>query len=594
MKKKYILTIFLLLFFISYFSTFCLGKENELLPHFYIPRKIVFSDVDLKTLIDLSVLVEGEPRTAFFFNQEGLFEQIKNSVDEIFLKGVADEDIEEKLPQVVVESSFSQCKQGILDGYMLLLALRKEEKEKGRTKDNYQLFDKCLLFASKRILEMKDCKKLNERIDNYEENMNCSLIQLEKLENNEKQKYFSFWMKAGETLFDHQILVENMQRMDSGDKERMRYILRQLQGKLDKLKRSFVFSNFSYHFDAPKEGEYEIYVRKALSENSPEFELETFKMKWLYIANEQFKKGINYYSVPNYDYDVNLIDNSLRVIDYSPNTVYKVSFEYRADEGNQYFTINEGKQGRLLTVYLPKTQEKRKYETFFRSSTGVSKAFFTFSVQELYDLKIEKVEIPELIARNISHENNVKEFPKIDFAKINPTRYRLKIVGIKFPFFLVFSENYHSGWKIFLSNNSSNNKWENDGFWGLLGGTARKLSLLFPKEGDFKIEKGYFDEQIKEGTQSMSFLNSSIFNTWGSEALSDDSHLLVNNYTNSWYILPEKIMNKEEIELIIEFKPQRLLYLGLFLSLIGVVLITVFVTIRTRKGKARLILEKLV
>lgn len=43
--------------------------------------------------------------------------------------------------------------------------------------------------------------------------------------------------------------------------------------------------------------------------------------------------------------------------------------------------------------------------------------------------------------------------------------------------------------------------------------------------------------------------------------------VLVNDYTNAWYIIWEDAGGVEDYELIIEFRPQRLLYIGLGISL---------------------------
>jgi hypothetical protein len=47
----------------------------------------------------------------------------------------------------------------------------------------------------------------------------------------------------------------------------------------------------------------------------------------------------------------------------------------------------------------------------------------------------------------------------------------------------------------------------------------------------------------------------------------DVDHLLVNGYANSWYIEPEDVGGAKDYELMVEFWPQRLLDLGLALSL---------------------------
>ena len=78
----------------------------------------------------------------------------------------------------------------------------------------------------------------------------------------------------------------------------------------------------------------------------------------------------------------------------------------------------------------------------------------------------------------------------------------------------------------------------------------------------------YFDGEIKEGTHRNTFLEKATFETWGKKPIADERHYLVNGYANSWYITPEDAGGKENYELIVEFWPQRLFYVGLGISLI--------------------------
>jgi len=75
----------------------------------------------------------------------------------------------------------------------------------------------------------------------------------------------------------------------------------------------------------------------------------------------------------------------------------------------------------------------------------------------------------------------------------------------------------------------------------------------------------------------MTFLEPATFETWGLKPIADDRHYLVNGYANSWHITPEDAGGAEDYELVVEFWPQRLFYLGLFIS--GLTLFRVIVNI---------------
>ena len=222
----------------------------------------------------------------------------------------------------------------------------------------------------------------------------------------------------------------------------------------------------------------------------------------------------------------------------------------------------------------------------------------------LEDLRVEPVWEPEVVLRSKTADNaDIKnadnadredtdkadeegadektQIPKITFVKINPTKYRIKVEGAKEPYTLVFSESFHEGWRLYADNADKENTDNAD--YG-------------------EIVANYFDGQIKEGTHRNTFLEPATFETWGKEPIAQDNHLLVNGYANSWYINPsqvcegadnalntdnadrkntdkadEKSADKADIcdsnadgsydmELIVEFWPQRLFYIGLFIS----------------------------
>jgi hypothetical protein len=136
-----------------------------------------------------------------------------------------------------------------------------------------------------------------------------------------------------------------------------------------------------------------------------------------------------------------------------------------------------------------------------------------------------------------------KEVPKITFVKVNPTKYRVKVEGAKGPYTLVFSESFHTGWRVYKVQ-SSNVKVQN---------------------GYDDIVTTYFGGDIKERTHQDTFLEPATFETWGERSI-DVDHLTVNGYANSWYIEPADVGGAEDYELIVEFWPQRLFYMGIFIS----------------------------
>ena len=146
-----------------------------------------------------------------------------------------------------------------------------------------------------------------------------------------------------------------------------------------------------------------------------------------------------------------------------------------------------------------------------------------------------------LTNNNINKEiNKVEKIPKITFARINPTKYIIKVEEASKPYILVFSESFHIGWKAYININ----------------GTFKNKEIV----------SSYFNGEIKEGTYKNIFFDKNTFETWGKKPIAENRHFIANRYANSWYIVPEDADGRENYEIIIEFWPQRLFYIGLTIS----------------------------
>ena len=142
---------------------------------------------------------------------------------------------------------------------------------------------------------------------------------------------------------------------------------------------------------------------------------------------------------------------------------------------------------------------------------------------------------PEELSNVDKRENKI---PNITFQKINPTKYRAKIQNATQPFFLVFSESYHSSWKAYLD-----------------------------KDFDGKQIAYYTNTNVREYRREMRFTPADISYLF-TKPLSEENHFLANGYANAWYIDPNEIHKNGDGEFTITlyFWPQSLSYLGLIIS----------------------------
>lgn len=112
---------------------------------------------------------------------------------------------------------------------------------------------------------------------------------------------------------------------------------------------------------------------------------------------------------------------------------------------------------------------------------------------------------------------------KISYTRLNPTRYKVEVDSLDKPFTLVFNERFDKDWKVYRLKNPK-----------LLSGI-------------------------------INLLNENIFNTLFLKPLPEINHLKVNGYANAW-----RIEKSETSTFIIEYWPQRLLWVGYAVSIVSV------------------------
>lgn len=207
-------------------------------------------------------------------------------------------------------------------------------------------------------------------------------------------------------------------------------------------------------------------------------------------------------------------------------------------QDNQYFKVFEIKQERFVPhLYIPEKVEISKQtindylENIIDDNSTIRSATY-FETQFIDD--IEKL-------KNLpSNTVDAEKLPTIEFKKINSSKYRAIIHTASEELPLIFSESFDSGWKVYLSLDFQN--------------------------------KAQNDNQM----------NGNIAETWFRKPIvNNEKHLIVNGYANSWIINPVDICkdskvcqknadNSYDMELIVEFWPQRMFYLGLFVSGVSV------------------------
>ncbi len=230
-------------------------------------------------------------------------------------------------------------------------------------------------------------------------------------------------------------------------------------------------------------------------------------------------------------------------------------------KNTKYCSLEE--QGVCYTHYEKVVKAGKKAENVM--------ILFEFSSNNLpiKNLKIQLITSPDvrLVKKTQKIDTSMKIVPKIEFSRINPTKYTMHVSNAKTPYFLVLNESFNNGWKVYKKDNESL-KLKEYIFIGWIGDTMKSVLKNFDRQRK-ESTTTYFEGDITEAKGDYIFVDSDTFSTWGRKDMLADKHYVANGYANSWFISPADVGNSSEYDLVIEYWPQRMFY----------VLLTVFILI---------------
>lgn len=150
-------------------------------------------------------------------------------------------------------------------------------------------------------------------------------------------------------------------------------------------------------------------------------------------------------------------------------------------------------------------------------------------------------------------DNGNNTGPILEFAEVNPAKYRLRIHYAKSELPLIFSENFNVLWKLYLMDSGD-------------------LGKNYPDQSAKEIQGTIQNDKLSYGN---------FFETWFRRPIENDkNHLEVNGFANSWIIDPQKLCSENlrkckinsdgtyDFEIVVEFWPQRLYDFSLIASLL--------------------------
>ena len=556
--------------------------EGKFLPRIYIPNETINLKGDLETGLDLFHLNEEmaqDPRIGILLtNNNG---QNLSKTKEIFIQG----ELENSLTDSYIKN-LNNPKMFPLDRENFLTipgsrfyfwSLIKEDRDKAISQKNTpQLLEKHLYYAEKRIAEIQEFGLRDTLLNEDRERFKKEIIDISNLltkicsdgTRNWPEKYFrviGFFANLRDKVYNLEIGSEEVEKFNQD--------FELLENKIEKLKIDIDPSRLVYRFDVFQPGSYEIYL------NSDEK-----KDSWQTIAIKEFNEGINMFVLENYYPEENLLDENLKIKDYCPETFYKISFSYQSTDPG-FLIVNEGTPNDLLKRRLFPTGGKyQAVEYYFKSSDDGEKASITISSQNCSEIKVVKILQPKLVAKLIQSQwvpAMETILPEISFQRINPTKYKIKVVGAKNPYQLIFLETYHSDWKLYPVVESNGNEKLSDSVWQKFGELGKTTTSLFLKEKVSEvIGAEYFEGEIKEYTPRLIFMEPSTFETWGAKPIPEERHSKINGFANNWLVLPADTNEKENYEMIMEFNLQKIFYFSAIVTVTTFLILLVIIAVR--------------
>jgi hypothetical protein len=232
------------------------------------------------------------------------------------------------------------------------------------------------------------------------------------------------------------------------------------------------------------------------------------------------------------------------------------------------------------------------------------------------------------ILNKVMGDNSDKKPPILEFKRITPVRYRIIVHRAKFNFVMVFSESFHPQWKLypitsrndragipkemlhayrvldgnesFQASRTEFGEYLSKGIISTLGKGESQTGKSIPKIKDLQEALSndeyaidFVSKNIRHTIQNNNLPDGPIHETWSYAPLDEKYHLIANGFANSWIIeldylesrgsdiLRQNADGTYDFELVLEFKNQRIFYIGVFISVLTLFLTLVALFCRT-------------
>ncbi len=588
-------------------------SNNYFLPLFYVPENLTYSESSVSSIGDILTLSDS-------LKQQILFSDFKNNRENVEIRPLINnyvlkancilcksnglKEIEDKIQMPFVQL--------LPDSPFYFLVKNKEQKQLATYKGlpdkeislNLDLSNRRLVELSKVLTrEQKDnsdtlIKNLIQKYKNHIQEALGKINNLSGIEKNEKLIEILAYLKVQDKFLE--LLPDTDKIPQSLLQDLSVFISDTLNNLRSEIWMTTENTDEKLFFNINEDGNYSFNIKnsptppsKILIDGTEYIKVKdiqltkgTHKLELIYpqpdnllVADNASSSGefvLNYgekktFAVKSFDYkNTYLIKFEYKVSEgKAPNIILAQDNDQKDWDGNYSRTLNsvlngDGKWHTFEYAFTPNLGAKNAFLQFYSSGFDYSQSKFSIE-----NFNIINTFVPDVyLIKNINPVQNL--IPGITFTKINPTEYILNISDAQKPFILNFGENYDNGWKAYIvqSRNFRQERSSPD---------AAKL-----KSKNKNIVASYFNGKIKELGPENNFIDNNFISTLFSKSVSEENHLKTNGYANGWII-----DKKGDYDIIIQYWPQRLFYLGStisFFSVVSLLIILVFKAISHEKN----------
>lgn len=565
----------------EYFEIYKLN-EKYFLPHIYSPTEVVYLLSDTLSLDDIHSLSGFDQRTMYYVTNKKPDSKLLELTSSYITTGrpLNIDYIWNKNWYWPKETS----KYSLLSKYT-------DDQLLNSSEDTYDFIEKNLFLGAKSTVTLSNSKRrltTNKKLfESAFSNYKQAIDNLKKINQYGEVTFTDkeFWTIAAKIKLynDRSILLMESKGVRSEWINQLNALSKEYNSWLSSIT-SECSHKTCFSFITPKNGSYELYNKLGYNNweklsnhtlNSPYTVISTNNIEKKYFTRDQINAS---------DFPL-----EIKLENWPTSTPFAISLDYSSNV-NFKITVHEDIPGRLVDLRLKDNPAVRvkTYETTlvanpctgsddckdtisvnYKSNSESINGYISFAIQNPQVLKqevsISNFKVTTLPKNELLLEskvtNPIVSTPNIEFFRVNPTKYKVKVTNATSEFPLVFSEKFNPGWKIY------------------------NTSALNPEDANRLVLYTYFDNSVVERSHSMSFLDASTFETMFIKPL-EVPHLEVNGFANGWIIDPSKIANSNSFELTIEFEPQKLYYIGAIISLLsGFIVSSIFIYTHLRRVK---------